>query len=377
MNIYGQAPLLSGSFEILGLVEDYKSFVWKERYTAFGDFEMVLDPSSKSLSFLSIGNELVHDESTRIMRIETRINRTSLEGEDEVVISGRSWESHLLERCLAPMRYGNAYYQSGGERTTLIGTIVARAFSTSTTQFYSPVNPADGLATFAASGGPYVPGEGPISIQLEPGPIYDIVVDLCAPFDMGFAVKKVVQPPTQHKYYFTTYFGADRTGVQSTNDRVSFGTDMGNLNSLEELTSQVDYYNVAYVFWGENFDMEIVLPAGVTATPVGLSRRALFVNARDIRVDDEVTLTQAKAAARQRGLSELAKRKEQRLVDGEVVNNGFFKYGENYGMGDIVELWNGSQISRKRVTEYIWTSDRGKGEQGYPTFSEILWEPAP
>ena len=377
MNIYGQAPLLSGSFAILGLVEDYKSFVWKERYTAFGDFEMVLDPSSKSLSFLSIGNELVHDESTRIMRIETRINRTSLEGEDEVVISGRSWESHLLERCLAPMRYGNAYYQSGGERTTLIGAIVARAFSTSTTQFYSPVNPADGLATFAASGGPYVPGEGPISIQLEPGPIYDIVVDLCAPFDMGFAVKKVVQPPTQHKYYFTTYFGADRTGVQSTNDRVSFGTDMGNLNSLEELTSQVDYYNVAYVFWGENFDMEIVLPAGVTATPVGLSRRALFVNARDIRVDDEVTLTQAKAAARQRGLSELAKRKEQRLVDGEVVNNGFFKYGENYGMGDIVELWTGSQISRKRVTEYIWTSDRGKGEQGYPTFSEILWEPAP
>ena len=368
MDIFVQEPAVSADNNVLGIVEDYKSCVWTVRHAEYGDFELVLPPDSRSLPWMVVGNELYHLGDRAVMRIESVNEKTNLAGESEIRVSGRSWESFLLQRGIKSIPFGGAYCQLTGVRISVIAAIVWGGFGPSAT------NPADHIPRFTSGGG-VAPPEGSITVQLDPGDIYTAVRNLCAPYDLGIRVYKGADPAQPYSYYFATYLGVDRTSKQSTNPIVSFGQILGNVSNVETLKSTVDYANVAYVYWGENFTMETVYPIGVPGVPSGIDRRVVTVNATDIRVSADLPLAQAREAAKQRGLSELAKHRNLELISADAVSGGPYIFNQDYLLGDIVEVWDGESSARKRVTEYIWTSDVG-GENAYPTFSEIIWDPS-
>jgi hypothetical protein len=63
----------------------------------------------------------------------------------------------------------------------------------------------------------------------------------------------------------------------------------------------------------------------------------------------------------------LANSEYVQVVDGEIVPTAQFKYGRDYGMGDLIEIQGKSgAINRARVTEYIRSQD-AEGEKAYPT----------
>ena len=69
----------------------------------------------------------------------------------------------------------------------------------------------------------------------------------------------------------------------------------------------------------------------------------------------------------QRGREELAKHQRVEIFDGEITQYSQYKYGQDYGLGDIVELQDGEGNSNEMmVTEQIFVSDE-QGERSYPT----------
>jgi hypothetical protein len=57
------------------------------------------------------------------------------------------------------------------------------------------------------------------------------------------------------------------------------------------------------------------------------------------------------------------------LFDGEVNQYQGYIYGEDYGLGDLVEMRNrDGVVTYKRVTEQIFVSD-ANGDRAYPTLA--------
>ena len=104
----------------------------------------------------------------------------------------------------------------------------------------------------------------------------------------------------------------------------------------------------------------------------GVDRREIFVDARDVSSNDgELTDTEYYAQLTQRGVENLAENAEMRNFEGETVDYTY-KYGYDYGIGDIVEVVNeyGMQAAT-RVIEVIESEDES-GKYTIPTFSSYM-----
>lgn len=106
----------------------------------------------------------------------------------------------------------------------------------------------------------------------------------------------------------------------------------------------------------------------------GLNRRELYTDARDVSstVDNE-TLTDAeyKAQLSQRGLENLAENIATKSFEGKVETTRMYRYGEDFFLGDMVQIVNEYGIEGKaRVTEFIRSQSK-EGLDSYPTFVTV------
>ena len=106
----------------------------------------------------------------------------------------------------------------------------------------------------------------------------------------------------------------------------------------------------------------------------GLNRRELYTDARDVSstVDNE-TLTDAEYNAQlsQRGLENLAENIATKSFEGKVETTRMYRYGEDFFLGDMVQIVNEYGIEGKaRVTEFIRSQSK-EGLDSYPTFVTV------
>src|SRR5690606_10667806 len=72
---------------------------------------------------------------------------------------------------------------------------------------------------------------------------------------------------------------------------------------------------------------------------------------------------------KQRGLEALSQNRKLTAFDGEISQFGSYKYGQDFNLGDLVELTNSDGLTTKaRVTEQIFVHD-AQGERSYPTLT--------
>ena len=110
----------------------------------------------------------------------------------------------------------------------------------------------------------------------------------------------------------------------------------------------------------------------------GLERRELFVDARDISSDlgDGETLseTEYNAQLQQRGKENLAENTDLTSFEGETESTVMFKYGEDFFIGDIVQIANEyGHKTKARILELV-ISENEEGTSAYPTFKTITEE---
>ena len=125
---------------------------------------------------------------------------------------------------------------------------------------------------------------------------------------------------------------------------------------------------------GEGADRKTTTVACSSGAGTGLNRRELYTDARDVSstVDNE-TLTDAeyKAQLSQRGLENLAENIATKSFEGKVETTRMYRYGEDFFLGDMVQIVNEYGIEGKaRVTEFIRSQSK-EGLDSYPTFVTV------
>ena len=110
----------------------------------------------------------------------------------------------------------------------------------------------------------------------------------------------------------------------------------------------------------------------VVGNELGIARREIVADGSDIPIqeDNEITLTdeQYKAHLKQRGIDTLMDHLEYEALEGEVEATIMYKYGEDFFMGDYVQLEDeyGHQ-GKAYIAEFIISQD-ASGINMYPTF---------
>lgn len=345
------------------IIDRFESLIWTERYSAFGDFQLVIHSTIRSRSQLVEGTRLTVNGSTRVMVIENVENKDDSEGRSLLTVSGRSLESILEDRVV---------------RRDLNGT-------TSDPNFVLDPNPpatafrklfdyicVDGILSSSDVIPMYQPGtlyplntiaepEQEVIISLEPQSLYKALKDGCDAYGLGF---RLYRGPDTSKLYFDIYTGDDRTSGQTTLNSVIFAPDLETLTNTAEFRSIENFKNVALMV-AKNGSRWVYLNDDA-ATASGFDRRVVVVNVSDIDLADGQELQDA---LEQRGKEELSKHKPIQAMDGELPTNSSYVYGVDYQLGDLVEMRNEDGLTnRMRVTEQIFVDD-SQGERSYPTLS--------
>lgn len=347
------------------LVDRYVSFIWTERFTSYGDFELILHSTPDNRRLFKTGTLIACSESYYVMSVLTVKNSTDSEGKNILTVNGLSFEKILDDR----VAMGSLADLTTSPNWTLTGPPAAVARQVFHDICVTGILNSGDVIPFIIEG-TIMPDDtipepiDPITVVIEPQSVYDVIKQICDSYSLGF---RILRNGDASQLYFDIYSGSDRTTKQTSLGAVVFSPELDSLQNTTELTSIADYKNVAYVFSPAGF--QVVYPQDVNPDTAGFERRVLMVRADDITSDNPDVTT----ALYQRGQEELAKQRSFSAFDGEISQNGAYRYGTDYYLGDLVEMRNVDGVTNfMRVTEQIFVSD-GEGERSYPTLSVNLF----
>lgn len=351
MDIHVQAS----DFTDVDLIENYSSLIWTERYSAAGDFELVLPSNAKSRKLLSKAVYLRIPTSKRTMVCETDFEQSG-----EIKVTGRSLESILERRVIE---------NAGGTPFTSFLNYVTRLITFNIG--VSATEPERSVPGF------YVVNEVPAGF-IDPtsfdgvkygANLYTAVKTMCDGRNLGF---EIINTPGVSSMQFRFTYGQDLGAY----GKVNFSESIGNITKVSLLKSKVPYKNMALVNLPPEGNVpglgqlwRVQPPTG--PTPSGLDRREVWTDASDLRKDESLTSINLQERAFAWGFNELVGHAPINEVDFELSPSNVYKIGQHYQLGDIVNVINPEGLAVKhRVTEYI-QSFSAEGASEYPTLTAV------
>ena len=349
MDVY----LLSDNYERIAIIDEFESFIWTERHSGHGDFELVV-PAVKKWKNLIRGRYLAHDNTRCLMIIEKVIEREDSDGSKKKVVSGRSLESILMRRTIIPWVGRTQWlYRStvGNTAYLLLRNMLMSGGS---------IDEKDIIPDLYVFNGTSDTEE--VEVVLEIKSLYDAVKELCDTKNFGFGIDLMPSSPRLRLYI---YEGVERPNL-------IFSSQLDTLTEESRVESDMDYYNIAYVYSNENERRISTGLRSLNPDLSGVDRRVISIYASDLKIDEEITLwSRLDAALIQRGREELAKHPRVKAFDGKLTGLDPYVFKTHYQLGDVVTLMNDDNETEKvRVSEYIWGID-SEGLRHYPTFEVV------
>ena len=344
------------------IVDRFESFIWAERYAAFGDFDIRIPISSPHRALFTEGAWLVQNKSYRVMVVDTNEDTTDSEGRSMGKITGRSLEAVFEERIAASSRNALSANQRWSITDTpgnIIRFIVRRICVD------GMLDSHDIIPNLVIEPFPLIP-QGTISepqrniqVELEISTLYQVFTDLCTTYGLGYSL--LLHPDTK-QLHFEVLTGTNRTAAQEDVEPVVFSPDLGNLSNTSELVSVAKHKNVAIVT--SDYGSVTVYADNASRNATGFNRRVLHVQMTELKEED----ANKTALMTKRGQDELAKLRRIQAFDGEISQRGY-DYSVAYFLGDVVEMFKATgSTNYMRVTEQIF-SDDAEGEKSYPTLA--------
>jgi len=348
----------------LDIVDTYESLIWADRYNECGDFEISTPINKYILDIMKQDNYLFRNDSEYVMIVEKLLITTNAENGKQLTVTGRSLESMLDRRIIWGQKTITGNLQDGIEM--LLNENV--------------INPTDenrkiANFVFEKSDDPAIT-KLKIEAQYTGDCLYDVIVALCKERGIGFKITL----NDDKQFVFKLYAGKDRSYSQTDNNHVLFSPEFDNLISSNYVESRSSLKNVTLVGGeGEGSERKYVS----VGEGVGLYRRELFTDARDITSDagyneetyEEITLSEEEylELLRQRGREKLTENKEVVTFEGEAETSTMYRYGkdEDFYIGDIVQISDEyGHEAKARILEVV-TSEGEEGVSVYPTFETI------
>lgn len=357
-----EPKVLDITFAMVKVVDSFESFIWTDRYYGYGDFELMVPITSSIVAFLIKNYYLYLKESEHLMIIDhLDIHSDKESGNNKLIVTGKSLEFILNRRIIWNQTILSGNLQDGIHQLLDENAIVC----TDNTDRIIP-----GLA-FEVSTDPIITALT-IDAQYNGDNLYDVIVKLCQTNNIGF---KITLTDT-NTFKFKLYAGLDRSYTQTTNPYVVFSSGFDNLLNGDYIETDQALKTVALVA-GELGVGNVALTAAIAVAGgagTGLARREMFVDAKDItRNVGEVALTPEEYLGQltQRGTETLSKNVAVQSFAGQVDATHMFVYGDDFVMGDIVQIADDyGHNAKSRVTELIQSQDSA-GIKVYPTFSTV------
>ncbi len=335
----------SSDMDFIGVVENQTSLVWRRRFYEPGEVSLFVPLTDTNLKLTRKGNLIWKRGSKEAAVIEDR-NITDSPNESQIEVSGRFLSSYMDRRLIRP-RVSFSGKVEVAMRQLLTGVVEIPRVE------LGPLNGFDETVSFQAT----------YKNLME----YETKLAKCA--DIGYRFRPDFNAK---KIYFETYKGVNRTISQGVNNRVIFSEMYDNLNEMNYRENNQLLKNVIYVGGSGEGSDRIVISIGDAE---GLERRELFVDARDLTMEEGMTRAEYEEKLLQRALEKQTEYRESTTVSCVTNANANFIYKTNYDLGDIVTVRKkGWGITMDlRITEIEEVYENGIMEI-YPVFGDPLPE---
>lgn len=349
--------VLNENFEMLSSVDSYDSLIWTDRYSDAGDFEVYIAASTEAIDLFRQNYYVKYPESEHTMIIDYIEVTTDVENGNKLIVRGESLESILKRRIIWNQTVLNGDLQSQIEKLLNENIIKPSAENRIIDNFIFEKSTDERILSLT------------IDAQFTGETLYDAIKSICDDANLGFKILL----NDQNQFIFSLYMGEDHSYSQDYNPYVIVSKSFDNIISSDYLMSTRPIRNVALVAGeGEGSARKTIITGD--NSQIGLDRRELYVDARDISSQtSEGTLSEVdyNAQLRQRGREKLAENRIQKSFDGEVDSLGEFQYYQDYFMGDIIQFEDEYGYGgRARVIEYIY-SVSSSGIEFYPTLNML------
>ena len=351
MDVYVLAP----DRTIIGVVDQYQSFIWTERYYEAGDCELYVRATKQNRELLQTGNFLTKEEGGSLCLITSVEVKTDANNGSWMIVKGKDARSILNQRVVIQQKY--VYSQSAKSIITgMINDNIRNATQANRNISMLNIN-TDG-----------VPDD---ECRQDTGIFYlfDKIVEICKMFGYG---SKMTWAYTKMLIFYL-YVGTDRSKHQIVNPWVIFSEDFNNLSGSDYTFDVSGYKNAAYIAGeGDGVDrMMVQIDEGT-----GLDRRELFVDAKSLSKKGEggdLTDAQYEHMLLDYGKEQLTGHIAVSSFSGTILSNAdTYKYGTDYNLGDIVTIQNPLGISYDaRVVEVIESDDAQNGHVYIPKFGTL------
>ena len=355
--------ILDDQYQRSSIYDGYISLIWTDRYTAYGDFELVTANSREARGLFKDGTKLGIYSSDRVMLVETVEESRSDSGENLLTVKGRSLESIMEQRIAI-----NTQTLSGtsvmpkwkllGTPADSMGVIIRDIMVLGTLSLDDIFSETGAWSSVYYPGVPFPVDSVPF--EMDPDSVYNSVKKIADLFNIGFRLKWT---PDTATIRWNIYTGFDRSSGQTSGPSVVFDENTDSLTNVSSLRSTAGMKTVALILsknasawvYADNYD----------PTSKGLLRRVVTGT-----IDSDLPAgADLNALMLQKGKELLGEHRPIIGFDGEVPQNSTYKYGVDYGLGDLVELRDSSgNINVMRVTEQIFVSDK-EGIRSYPTLT--------
>ena len=358
-NIY----ILNREFETIRVVDDYSSFIWTKFYRGYGECELYMGVSDSILADALIDNYIQFEDDPGYLMIIKSLNIvTDIDQGNMIKISAVGLEFILTQRIV----WGLELYK-GSINEGIFYLINSNCCST-TNKLRQFSNPALGIDVKVD---PKIKAIK-IDTQFTGTNIYDMVMDLCNEYDIGFDIR-FEENPTM--FVFRLYLGKDRSYEQDENTYVVFSIDYDNLVSSNYTETEIEYKNEALIGGeGEGINRRYINASKGTEQS-SYKRYEMFVDARDISSEvDGGTLTNSQylSILRERGTNKLNEQNKKTEFDSEILPDVSFKYGIDYFLGDIVQIENEYGMKHRSIIDsVIFADDSSNGTTTIPTFRSL------
>ena len=382
--------VLDTDHNIVGVIDTYESFIWTDRFSSYGDFELYTPFDYKILDLCQQNYYLAIDASYHNMIIEGVQLQTDADTGTHLVISGRSLESILDRRIV----WQTTVISASRDHTLVTGVNVLMRDAFLKHSITDRILPNFYVKKPEAN---FVDKDGNQFIinktQYTGDSIDKIMADICESFEVGYRilfgyqikqlysgtiqvlnpnnlawVDKTVDSLGDFEMVFELYLGVDRSYEQNVRPYVVFSPSFDNIINTNYLDSLESMKNVTLVL-GEGEDpnrKRLIVGSGA-----GLTRRELYTDARDLRSEDYGSTANYNKALKQRGVEKLYENSRVTSYEGEVEALKSFVYGRDFFMGDVIQISNEYGLQgNARVIEWV-RSESDAGVEIYPTFSGI------
>ena len=339
-------------------VDDYISSVWAVRHSALSDFELTLPVESTATQRIPIGAILHNPVSDIDMFVESRNPKQDTEEGNRVTLTGRELSSLLYRRVIE-----ETYVASGPLQSVVLDLL--------NKHIIAPSNANRGISNFYFSeNNDAALNDLVVNKKYDIGYLYDVLLDLCSPLGVGFHVHLL-----EDTFIFKLTVGQDRSYRQEANPYVVFSNEYENILTGKLLISDRAYKNVATVYTDDdNPNLRLLSVYDSLTEPAGLERREKLVDARDLTRyvpdADDLNDTEFLGVIMGRAETELAASKKDIVFDGAMDTNHTFVLGEDFFLGDIVQVSTDGYEGASRISEIIYSDDEN-GFSACPSFETM------